>query len=130
MKKYLLSLMIVLVVVLAILSTGCDMSDKIEDGTYVCENPYIKFTYEFGVDYKITQEIEADGVVQQAITETGEGRIFFYEYQEEDIRPTDGLRLYDNETYAKFYYKFNDKTKQLILTDEKTGNVYHLDKVD
>ena len=52
-----------------------------------------------------------------------------YEYQEEDIRPSDGLRLDDNEIYAKFLYEFDDEKKQLILTDRNNGNVYHLDRV-
>lgn len=110
------------------------MSDKIENGTYVCENPYIKFTYEFdkvhGVNHEIIQEIYVDGVVKKAITTKGEGRITFYEFQEEDTKPTDGLRLYDNETYAKFYYEFDDEKHQLILKEWETGNVYHLDKVE
>ena len=57
-------------------------------------------------------------------------RMFFVEYQE-DVKPASGgWSSEDNKKYATFYYEFDDKTKQLILTDEETGNVYYLDKVE
>lgn len=128
MKKFVLLICVLLICAFSFY--GCDWSDKIVEGTYVCKTPYIQLTYDYSVNYMITQKIEIDKKVYKAISETGHGEIFLYEYKEDDIRPSDGLRLDDNEIYAKFDYKFDDKKKQLILTDQKTGNVYHLDKVE
>ena len=126
MKKFLL---LIFTLCISVVFCSCDWSDRIEYGTYVSKTPYIKFIYDDNVDYMITQEIEIDRKVYKAISESGHGEIYLYEYQEEDIRPSDGLRLDDNEIYAKFLYEFDDEKKQLILTDRNNGNVYHLDRV-
>ncbi len=115
---------------LAVVLSGCSWADRIEEGTYVCKTPYIKLTYDYSAKYMITQEIEVDEKVYKAIAETGHGKVFFYEYQDEDVKPSDGLRTDDNEIYAIFYYKFDNNKKQLILTDQETGNRYYLDKVE
>ncbi len=134
MKKFLISLVCVVVVVASFIFAGCDMSDEIENGTYICENPYIKFIYEVdnvhGTNLEVVSEIYVDGVVKEAIARKEHGNIFFYEFQEEDTKPTDGIRMYDNEIYAKFYYKFDDEKHQLILKEWETNNIYHLDKVE
>lgn len=134
MKKYvykILSLCACLLIFVSILF-GCSVADKIEEGTYVCKTPYIKYTEDLSADYHITQEIEIDKKVYKAFAFTDfSSRMFFMEYQEEDVKPASGgWTSDDNEQYATFYYKFDDKKKQLILTDQETGNVYHLDKVE
>lgn len=130
MKKFLISL--VCVVFMSFAFAGCSVADDIEEGTYICQNPYIKYTSDLSADYHITQEIEIDNKVCKAFAFTDfSSRMFFVEYQEEDVKPASGgWSSEDNKKYATFYYEFDDKTKQLILTDEETGNVYYLDKVE
>lgn len=125
-----ISFLCCLFIILSAALSGCSWEDKVDEGTYFCKTPYIKLTFDYNTKYMITQEIEIDRKEYKAITETGHGKILFYEYQEDDIRPSDGLRTDDNELYATFDYKFDSKNKQLILTDRETGNVYHLDKVE
>ncbi len=111
--------------------SGCSWADNIEEGTYVCKTPYIKFTYDLDVNYNITQEIETDRKVYEAFSQVGyDGTIEFIEYQKDDVQPISGLYYGDNKTYARFDYKFDNNKKQLILTDQKTGNRYYLDKVE
>jgi len=134
MKKFLISLLCAVAVVASFILIGCDMSDEIENGTYISENPYIKFIYDFdkvnGTNYEVASEIYVDGVIKEAMARKEYGNIVFYEFQEEDIKPTDGLRLDDNEIYAKFYYRFDDEKHQLILKEWETENIYHLNKVE
>lgn len=73
----------------SVLLSGCTTEDTIEEGTYICKTPYIQLTYDYSVNYMITQEIEIDQKVYKAISETGHGDIFLYEYKEDDIRPSD-----------------------------------------
>lgn len=134
MKKYgykILCLCACLLIFVSMLF-GCSVADKIEEGIYVCKTPYIKYTNDLSADYHITQEIEIDKKVYKAFALTDfSSRMFFMEYQEEDVKPASGgWTSDDNEQYATFYYKFDDKKKQLILTDQDTGNFYHLDKVE
>lgn len=126
MKKFLL---LIFTLCISVVFCSCDWSDRIEYGTYVSKTPYIKFIYDYNIGYMTTQEIEIDRKVYKAISRSGHGAITFYEYQEEDIRPSDGLIIEDNEVYADFFYEFDDEKKQLILTDRNNGNVYHLDRV-
>ncbi len=129
MRKIPLIVSCVLLLFMIVLS-GCDWEKEIDEGTYICKTPYIKLTFDYNAKYMITQEIEIDRKEYTAIADIGRGKATLYEYQEEDIRPSDGLYLDDNEIYANFNYKFDSNKKQLILTDKETGNVYHLDKVE
>lgn len=130
MRKVFMKILCAVLISSILVLSGCDWSDMIEEGTYICETPYIKLTFDYSADHMLTQEIEVNRKVYKSIKDVGHGVCYFYEYQEEDIRPVDGLNLCDNEVYAIFDYKFDSKKKQLILTDQDTGNVYHLDKVD
>ena len=131
MKK-LVSLLLCAVSILSVcILSSCTMADKIEEGTYICKTPYIKYIFGIVEHTKTGDEIEVDREVYKALTQTGyDGTIVFLEYQEEDADPNRGFYDGNNEIYAKFNYKFDDKKKQLILTDWETGNVYHLDKVE
>ncbi len=129
MRKIPLIVSCVLLLLMIVLS-GCNWEDKIDEGTYICTTPYIKLTFDYDAKYMITQEIEIDMKEYLAIAEIGRGNATLYEYQEEDIKPSDGLNLDDNKIYANFNYKFDSNKEQLILTDKETGNVYHLDKVE
>lgn len=130
MKKFISILLCSVLLLFSVLLSGCTMADTIKEGTYVCKTPYIKFIYVYGLDYTVAYpEIEIDRKVYKAFTHTGyDATIEFVEYQEEDINGS-GVSN-DNKSYAMFDYRFNDKKNQLILTDQKTGNVYHLDKVE
>ena len=128
MKKFCLLCCIVLFC--ATVFSGCDAWRGVDNGTYISKTPYIKYISDSNALYNITQEIEIDRKVYKAIAMTSQvGVITYYEYQEEDVKPIDGLVLYDNKEYATFSYKFDDEKKQLILTDRNNGNVYHLDRV-
>lgn len=61
MKKFLISL--VCVVFMSFAFAWCSVADDIEEGTYICQNPYIKYTSDLSADYHITQEIEIDNKV-------------------------------------------------------------------
>ena len=127
MKKFLL---LIFTLCISVVFCSCDWSDRIENGTYVSKTPYIKYISDSNALYNITQEIEIDRKVYQSLAMDYHGGIItYYEYQEEDVKPIDGLVLYDNKEYATFSYKFDDEKKQLILTDRNNGNVYHLDRV-
>lgn len=127
MKKYIVILLCFNFLILS----GCSWADKIEEGTYICTTPYIKCIYDSSLGYNPTAEIEIDRTVYKTFTRIGyDGTISFIEFQEEDVNPTDGWYTEDNETYARFDYKFDSEKKQLILTDMDNGNVYHLDKVE
>lgn len=75
--------------------------------------------------------IEIDRNIYKAFTLLEFGDIItFIEFQEEDLDISNGWNESDNKVYALFHYKFDPQNKQLILTDEETGNVYHLDKMN
>lgn len=98
------------------LFSGCSFADKIPAGVYLCETPYIRLEY---LSEKIEgDKIEIDGTVYQAKNLTGyDDRIRFAE-------PDD----YTNYL-AVFKYRYNSEKRQLILTDEETGNRYYLNKI-
>ena len=128
MKKFCLLCCIVLFC--ATVFSGCDAWRGVDNGTYISKTPYIKYISDSNALYNITQEIEIDRKVYKAIAMTSQvGVITYYEYQEEDVKPINGLVLDDNEIYAVFSFKVDRKNNQLILTDDNNGNVYHLDRV-
>ena len=127
MKKFLL---LIFTLCISVVFCSCDWSDRIENGTYVSKTPYIKYISDSNALYNITQEIEIDRKVYQSLAmDYHAGIITYYEYQEEDVKPINGLVLDDNEIYAVFSFKVDRKNNQLILTDDNNGNVYHLDRV-
>lgn len=129
MKKFLISL--VCVVFMSFAFAGCSTADDIEEGKYVCKTPYIEYSFYSDIDHVQLGKIEVEGTIYDAFLTTGyDAVITFYEYQEAELKPVDGWYLGDNEVYGKFKYRVNDRTNQLILTDEETGNVYHLDKIE
>jgi len=115
MKKTITTILIAVTSILYLFS-GCSFADKIPVGVYLCETPYIRLEY-------LSEEIEGDkieikGKVIQVYDETG---------------PDDRIFLIDSntgETLSVFYYKYNSKKEQLILTDQETGNRYYLNKIE
>lgn len=131
MKKSISLLLCIVMLLFVFLTSGCVYADQIEEGTYVSKTPYITVTYDFSTGDLQTDEIEIDRTVYKAFADIGAvNDIIFIEYQEEDIKSVNGWITEDNETYARFDYKFDSEKKQLILTDMDNGNVYHLDKVE
>ena len=137
MKK--ISIMLcVLLIIFTVLLSGCNVSSDIDDGVYICKTPYIKYTQNFNKKEKSNhhsmlevQMIEIDRNIYKAFTLLEFGDIItFIEFQEEDLDISNGWNESDNKVYAQFHYEFDSKNKQLILTDEETGNVYHLDKIN
>ena len=109
---------------------GCDTSDYIEPGKYVCETPYITYTFDKDLGGGLKDEIELDGKVLPAhVTKDFNSIITYYSYQEEDFEG-EGANLEDNEIYAEFRYSFDNRKHELILTDTTTGITYYLERVD
>ena len=115
MKKTITTILIAVTSILYLFS-ACSFADKIPAGVYLCETPYIRLEY---LSEKIEgDKIEINGKIIQVYDETG---------------PDDRIFLIDSnngETLSVFYYKYNSKKEQLILTDRETGNKYYLNKIE
>lgn len=132
MKRCISIIAVFILTLIIITSAGCNVSDKIDDGTYICKTPYIEYSMDSNpTDSSLpTGLIEIDRKVYKAFSVRGyDASIYYYEFQEKDLNSTEGWCSGDNELYARFNYKFDSEKKQLILKDKETGNVYHLDKV-
>ena len=107
---------IILTLLFTTILSACSFADKIPAGVYLCETPYIRLEY---LSEKIEgDKIEINGKIIQVYDETG---------------PDDRIFLIDSnndETLSVFYYKYNSKKEQLILTDRETGNRYYLNKIE
>lgn len=115
--------MLCIVSVLSIFAfSGCSWADKIEYGTYISKTPYIKFTKDPNSGL-VPQEVEVDNTVYHCYADVFGQQITF----KSTDPPVDEN---DDKVRARFDYEFDSRKQQLILTDQETGNVYHLDKVE
>ena len=115
MKKTITTILIAVTSILYLFS-ACSFADKIPAVVYLCATPYKRLEY---LSEKIEgDKIEINGKIIQVYDETG---------------PDDRIFLIDSnngETLSVFYYKYNSKKEQLILTDRETGNRYYLNKIE
>ena len=116
MKKTITTILIAVTSILYLFS-GCSFADKIPVGVYLCETPYIRLEY---LSEKIEgDKVEINGTIYQAENLTG---------------PDDKIRFVEPDDYnnylAVFRYQYNSENRQLILTDQETGNRYYLNKIE
>lgn len=132
MKKVCATVLLLLVIISAVIVTGCTDPDYIiPEGVYICDNPYIKFTVsETG---RPVQEFTIDGEVRKLIADLSvDSGIGFYAPPSGDFETTatfDTIEGYD--LVCKYYFKLSRDGNELTITNSEDENeVYTLVKTE
>lgn len=131
MKKICATVLLLLVIMSAVIITGCsDPAKSIPYGIYQCDSPYIKvISAETG---RPAQEIEIDGKIHRAIGDvTVDGAICFYEPVSGDFETSATFDTVSDKfnLLGKYFFKLNNDGNELVLTDsEDSSKEYTLTK--
>ncbi len=123
MKKICSTILLLLVIMSAVIVTGCTDPDYIiPEGVYICDNPYIKYTVsETG---RPIQEFTIDGEVKKLIADLSvDGAIGFYAPPSGNFDTTatfDTIEGYD--LVCKYYFNLSRDGSELTLTNSEDEN--------